>query len=1119
MGIFLHARPRPTHRNSEYLSPKTSKNRTDGVKSSLNTNNHININKTTTLKWQEQVDFLKTKVGPSIDCTSVDPGGAGDNFFKVVVCLLKCFEEEVKSQLVVQADDVHLEALDFRFRVCKFLAGQQPEYRLRITNFLSLDESEPTNNIDDYCKQMSRQGCYVTQPIIEATAEMIERPLHIYTSFSTELQPPCKINEDALLPPLLLGQIGVDHFIGFIQNSSPNLIIQQPRLSESEEDNVQTPSGFSPKWSEVDSSEGEPDNWSELDLFDRIGKPDNPKGTVVPHKKLPENAVSEKQKVSNWSALDSLEGTVKPHQKLPEHAGSEKQKVTFLTPPNIKFPTNGRHGQQGLYSSPVIETPFIGKLPLLPGFENGLPECLQISRNVYDTTMAITDITTAEHVEAYLGLLHNGLQDCDPLSGVSPAHEFNNGSTTNNYGGVRMNFYTHLFDFQCASNVVQKKFPDTGLVNNATTWNRGGTLHSTHKKKASKCLEQVLYGIRKVVRYILQFELFTAHDLYLPFGCIRVFFENPNLSVRFRNYLVSLKIKGSTICAIFKGLVRFVDHWTQQYNLFTHHVQRYLKQRYSVQDLIGLRKEFNSMALYVRGQQNRINRAQQSINLSLARGEFLMPEDLEALRVKAMAVLIKIGESKCILQRVDPASLDTAAIMDYYAVLDEQTMYRVRKRFDLKLSIDTYRAFLASVMLLVVLGSHGQRPSTIPGLYDIEVTFCGTWQNKRCIIDLLDRAKLSIASKGCRVVHRFEIDDRRAIFALQVYMLMKARASKKFRALVKEHCAMNPHNEAQTFVECVQSRDTETNRIIITPNPGIMTSGMFNRLIEDYYNNLDMLRLLDIQRVPVLKHLRKTLITESYIVWRYTKGYRGTCTYQRFIHATAAKCHTSVHELENTYILCRIDKTFLSSNDDVGQEFQHFPPPGQEPPIARAEQRFRTPSSYQKLKNVSSFEVSSLKSPEEFLGVVECPERPKLCITGTPGTSGKRKQETSSTETENKNKRKRIKKAKKKAKHRKKSKTKANKQATKPDDSSATIHYVNSAQPFSADEFNAAIHECINASGVGGLSDDYILDKLKTNIALAHRFAAADNGFGKQAHRVYNLAKLCCVTNVLPIYP
>ena len=583
----------------------------------------------------------------------------------------------------------------------------------------------------------------------------------------------------------------------------------------------------------------------------------------------------------------------------------------------------------------------------------------------------------------------------------------------------------------------------------------------------------------------------------------------------FRNYLVSLKISGSTICAIFKGLVRFVDHWTQQYNLFTHHVQRYLKQRYGVQDLIGLRKEFNTMALYVRGQQNRINRAQQSINLSLAKGEFLMPEDLEALRVKAMAVLTQIGESKRILQRVDPASLDAEAIMDYYAVLDEQTMYRVRKRFDHKLSIDTYRAFLASVMLLVVLGSHGQRPSTIPGLYDIEVTFCGTWQNKRCIIDLLDRAKLSTASKGCRVVHRFEIDDRRAIFALQVYMLMKARASKKFRALVKEHCAMNPHKEVQTFVECVQSRDTETNRIIITPNPGVMTSGMFNRLIEDYYNNLDMLRLLDIQRVPVLKHLRKTLITESYIVWRYTKGYRGTCTYQRFIHATAAKCHTSVHELENTYILCRIDKTFLSSNDDVGQEFQHFRSPGQEPPIARAEQRFKTPSSYQKLKNVSSFEVSSLKSPEEFLGVVEYPERPKLCITGTPGTSGKRKRETSSTETESNNIRERKKKAKKKAKHRKKSKTKANKQATKPDDSSATIHYVNSAQPFSADEFNAAIHECINASGVGGLSDDYILDKLKTNIALAHRFAAADNGFGKQAHRVYNLAKLC-VTNVSP---
>ena len=772
-----------------------------------------------------------------------------------------------------------------------------------------------------------------------------------------------------------------------------------------------------------------------------------------------------------------------------------------------------------------------GKSPHLPGFENGLPRCLQISRNIYDTTMAINDITTSEHVEAYLALLNHGLEDLDPLSGVSPAREFTNGSTTNNYSGVRKNFYKHLFDFQCADNVVQKKFPDTDLVNNAKTWNRAGTVHSNHKKKVGKCLEQVLYGIRKVVRYILQFELFSPQDLYIPFGCIRVFFQNPSLSVNFRNYLIWLKMSGSSICAIFKGLVRFIDYWTQQYNRFTHGVQRYLKQRYSVQDLNGLRKEFNGMALYVRGQQNRINRAVQSIVNSLAKGEFLWPIDLEALRVKATNILTQVGENKHILQRVDPASLDPAELMDNYAVLDEQTIYKVRKRFDLKLSIDNYRVFLASAMLLVVLGSHGQRPSTIPGLYNIEITFSGTWQNKRVIIDLLDRAKLSMASKGCRIVHRFEIHDRRAIFALQVYTLMKQRASSKFRALMKEHASMNPHKELQTFVDCVQSRDTKTDSIIISPNPGVMTSGMFNRLIEDYYNNLDMLRLLDIKRVPVLKHLRKTLITESYLVWRHTKGYRGTCTYQRFIHATAAKCHTSVHELENTYILCRIDKTFLSSNDDVGEDFQHFPAPGQEPPIARAEQRFRTPSSYQKLKNVSSFEVPSLKSPEEFLGVVEYPERPTLNVTGptlsvtgttpgingkrktgnnkktTPGINGKRKREASSTETGNNKKSKRTKKTpKRKAKHKKKSKKKQ--RATQPDESSATIHYVNSAQPFSADDFNAAVHKYINGGGCNGLSDEYIIDKLKTNIHVARRFAAADTGFGNQSHRVYNLAKV-----------
>jgi len=744
--------------------------------------------------------------------------------------------------------------------------------------------------------------------------------------------------------------------------------------------------------------------------------------------------------------------------------------------------------------------------------------------------MAINDITTSEHVEAYLALLNHGLEELDPLSGVTPAREFINGSTTNNYRGVRKNFYKHLFDFQCADNVVQKKFPDTDLVNNATTWSTAGTVHSSHKIKAAKCLEQVLYGIRKLLRYILEFELFSPQDLYIPFGCIRIFFQSPSLSVKFRNYLISLKMSGNSICAIFKGLVRFIDYWTQQYNIFTHGVQRYLKQRYSVQDLYGLRKEFNCMALYVRGQQNRINRAVQSIHNSLARGEFLSPTALEALRVKATNILTQIGVHKRILQQVDPASLDAAELMDNYAVLNEQTIYKVRKRFDHKLSIDNYRVFLASAMLLVVLGSHGQRPSTIPGLYDIEITFAGTWQNKRVIIDLLDRAKLSMASKGCRIVHRFEIHDRRAIFALQAYTLMKQRASSKFRALIKEHASMNPHKELQTFIDCVQSRDNKTNRIIISPNPGVMTSGMFNRLIADYYNNLDMLRLMDIQRVPVLKHLRKTLITEAYLVWRHTKGYRGTCTYQRFIHALAAKCHTSVHELENTYILCRIDKTFLSSNDDVGEDFQHFPAPGQEPPIARAERRCKTPSSYQKLKNVSSFEVPSLKSPEEFLGVVEYPERPTLSVTGptlsvtgttpgingkrktgknkktTPGINGKRKREASSTETGNNKKIKRTKKTpKRKAKHKKKSKKKQ--RATQPDESSATIHYVNSAQPFSADDFNAAVHKYINGGGCNGLSNEYIIDKLKMNIHIARRFAAADTGFGKQSHRVYNLAK------------
>ena len=47
----------------------------------------------------------------------------------------------------------------------------------------------------------------------------------------------------------------------------------------------------------------------------------------------------------------------------------------------------------------------------------------------------------------------------------------------------------------------------------------------------------------------------------------------------------------------------------------------------------------------------------------------------------------------------------------------------------------------------------------------------------------------------------------------------------------------------------------------------------------------------------------------------------------------------------------------------------------------------------------------------------------------------------------------------------------------------------------------------IDSAGCNGLTDQYIIEQLEENLAIAARFAAADTGFGKQANRVYNLAK------------
>ena len=125
-------------------------------------------------------------------------------------------------------------------------------------------------------------------------------------------------------------------------------------------------------------------------------------------------------------------------------------------------------------------------------------------------------------------------------------------------------------------------------------------------------------------------------------------------------------------------------------------------------------------------------------------------------------------------------------------------------------------------------------------------------------------------------------------------------------------------------------------------------------------------------------------------------------------------------------------------------------------------------------------------------------------LSGTPGGSDTdAQQQTKPT--------KKAKRMKKKQKRKKEKRNKQKRKLAQMEESSMPKKRARSspsAQPFSEDEFNEMVHKYINSAGCDGLTDQYIIEKLETNPAIAARFAAADTGFGKQAHRVYNLAKV-----------
>ena len=105
---------------------------------------------------------------------------------------------------------------------------------------------------------------------------------------------------------------------------------------------------------------------------------------------------------------------------------------------------------------------------------------------------------------------------------------------------------------------------------------------------------------------------------------------------------------------------------------------------------------------------------ERSVEAAHAKGQYLTPTELKMLRHSMAMHLINLlseGGASVMVENMDCEAMD----YDVYAFMDHDNIYKVRSKFDERLTAHAYRQALTATMLLVVLGSHGQRASTIQG--------------------------------------------------------------------------------------------------------------------------------------------------------------------------------------------------------------------------------------------------------------------------------------------------------------------------------------------------------------------------------------------------------------------
>ena len=208
------------------------------------------------------------------------------------------------------------------------------------------------------------------------------------------------------------------------------------------------------------------------------------------------------------------------------------------------------------------------------------------------TIDSIDQIKGTPELECFVHYLRETAEDNAPLalSGCKKVEVFTPGSAHNSYGGIRQRAYMILFDCRFALNILEAKYPEECLVNNATAKVRD---RPRQKTKLQEATNTTLYGLRKVLRYALENSLTNFEELVFPFACIRIFFQHPRLAVEFRDFLLSIKMSGTSVCAVFKSIIRFMTYWTEQYNLLDGRLQDYMKKRYHVQEMGGLHERYS----------------------------------------------------------------------------------------------------------------------------------------------------------------------------------------------------------------------------------------------------------------------------------------------------------------------------------------------------------------------------------------------------------------------------------------------------------------------------------------------------------------------------------------------